>query len=350
MFSGFRSRCTMPRACAAPSPRATWRATSSAASTDSGAGAEPRAQRLAFQALRHEVRGAAVIPDVVDGQHVGVIEGAGGARLVLERAHSFRGVRRMREEQLDRHVAPESLVARPPHLAHPACSQPSLDGVGGDAIAGLDAPPLAGDLPREDIERRRGEKVARLLRGGQQRRDLVPHAGIGAARAGEEVRAQAGGLLHGLREDLVRGAASGQWAWAPSAFGTATPARTPSPRERCGPILRAPRRSPRSRGRRRSEAPRPGPCVGPPGRASGAPMSTASTSAPGSLAGTSIASRGTRIAFGPPRRSARRRRAMSTSTRRIIWAETPKKCPRFCQWTGSQPSRRRHSSLTSAVA
>ena len=101
----------------------------------------------------------------------------------------------MRKQQLDRHVAPEPLVARPPHLAHPARSQPSLDGVGGDAIAGLNAPPFAGDLPREDVERGRGEKVARLLRGGQQRRDLVPHAGIGAARAGEEIRTHAGGLL-----------------------------------------------------------------------------------------------------------------------------------------------------------
>ena len=109
-----------------------------------------------------------MIPDVVDGQHVGVIEGAGGARLVLERAHSLVGVRRMRKQELDRHVAPEALVARPPHLAHPARSQPSLDRVGGDPIARLDAPPLAGDLPREDVERRRREKVARLLRGRQQ--------------------------------------------------------------------------------------------------------------------------------------------------------------------------------------
>ena len=167
---------------------------SSAASTGSAPRAETRAQRLAVQALRHEVRGAAVIPDVVDGQHVGVIERAGGARLVLERAHAFGGVRRVRQEQLDRHVAPEPLVARPPHLAHPAGAQPLLDGVGGDPIAGLDAPPLAGDLPREDVERGRGEKVARLLHGRQQRRDLVPQAGIGPARAREEIRAQAGGL------------------------------------------------------------------------------------------------------------------------------------------------------------
>ena len=132
------------------------------------AGAETRAQRLAFQALRHEVRGAVVIPDVVDGQHVGVIEGAGGARLVLKRAHPLVGVRRMRKKELDGHVAPETLVARPPHLTHPARSQPSLDRVGGDTIARLDAPPLAGDLPGEDLERRLREKVARLLRGGQQ--------------------------------------------------------------------------------------------------------------------------------------------------------------------------------------
>jgi hypothetical protein len=132
------------------------------------AAAETRAQGLAFQALRHEVRGAVVIPDVVYGQHVGMIERAGGARLVLERAYPFVGVRRMREKELDGHVAPEPIVARLPYLAHPTRSQPSLDCVGGDPITGLDAPPLTGDLPREDIERRGGQKVARLLHRGQQ--------------------------------------------------------------------------------------------------------------------------------------------------------------------------------------
>ena len=51
-----------------------------------------------------------------------------------------------------------------------------------------------------------------------------------------------------------------------------------------------------------------------------------------------------------PRRLARRRRAMSTSTRRIICADTPKKCWRFCQRACSQPSSRRQTSLTSPVA
>ena len=56
------------------------------------AGAETRAQRLTFQTLGHEVGGAVVIADVVYGQHVGVIESAGGARLLLEGADSFLGV------------------------------------------------------------------------------------------------------------------------------------------------------------------------------------------------------------------------------------------------------------------
>ena len=174
MFSGFRSRCTMPRSCAAPSPRATWIAMSSGRVNRKRAGAETRAQRLAVETLGDEVRGAAVIPDVVDGQHVGVIERAGGARLELKRAHALVGVRRMRQQQLDRHVAPEPLVARPPHFAHPAGAQPPLDRVGGDPIAGLNAPPFAGDLAREDVERGRGEEVARLIHRRQQRRRFRP--------------------------------------------------------------------------------------------------------------------------------------------------------------------------------
>ena len=89
MFSGFRSRCTMPRAWAAPSPRADLERDVERRVHRKRAARRARAQRLTFQALRHEVRRAAVIADVVDGQDVGVVECAGGARLVLERAHAF---------------------------------------------------------------------------------------------------------------------------------------------------------------------------------------------------------------------------------------------------------------------
>ena len=58
--------------------------------------------------------------------------------------------------------------------------------------------PSRDDLAREDVERRRGEKVARLLRGRQQRANLVAHAGVGTARTVEEIRARAGGMRDGF--------------------------------------------------------------------------------------------------------------------------------------------------------
>ena len=60
------------------------------------AGAQTRTQRLAFQTLRHE-NGHRRDPRRCNiGQHVDVIERAGGARLLLKRTPSFGGVRRMR--------------------------------------------------------------------------------------------------------------------------------------------------------------------------------------------------------------------------------------------------------------
>jgi hypothetical protein len=92
------------------------------------AGAEPRTQGLAFQALGHDERRAVMDPDVIDRQHVGVIEGAGGARFQLARAQAL-GVRRMRQQQLDRDVTRETFVACAPDLAHRARAQSSLDRV-----------------------------------------------------------------------------------------------------------------------------------------------------------------------------------------------------------------------------
>ena len=200
-----------------------------------GPGAEARAQRLAFQALRHDVRGVVVVPDVVHGEHVRVVEGARGARLPLERVHPLFGVEGVRKQELDGHVAPEALVPRPPHLTHPARSQPPRDHVGADAIARPDAPPLARDLPRKDVEGWRREEVAGLVRRAQQRRDLVPQAGIQVARVSEEIRAAARGLLHRLREELLDAMPAVSGHGGPPASGRATPARTPSPSAPCGP-------------------------------------------------------------------------------------------------------------------
>jgi hypothetical protein len=62
----------------------------------------------------------------------------------------------------------------PPHLAHAAGAESPLDGVGGDAIARLNTPPVARDLARKKIERRGGQKVAGSLHRRQERRDLFP--------------------------------------------------------------------------------------------------------------------------------------------------------------------------------
>ena len=50
-----------------------------------------------------------------------------------------------------------------------------------------------------------------------------------------------------------------------------------------------------------------------------------------------------------PRLAARRARAMSTSTRRIMRAVVEKKCARFCQWMTRQSSSRKYSSWTRSV-
>src|SRR5947199_72267 len=79
--------------------------------------------------------------DVVHREHVRVVERSGRARLLLERT----GIGRMRKKQLDRDVARETVVARPPHLARRARAEPLVDRVGADAIARLDAPAVAHD-------------------------------------------------------------------------------------------------------------------------------------------------------------------------------------------------------------
>ncbi len=56
MFAGLRSRCTMPRSCAASSASATWPAILSASSTGSGPSAYPVCERRALDQLHRERR------------------------------------------------------------------------------------------------------------------------------------------------------------------------------------------------------------------------------------------------------------------------------------------------------
>lgn len=76
-----------------------------------------RFQREAEE-FRHQIRGALVRADVVDGEDVRVIEGAGGLRLDGEAAYAIVVSREVGTEDFDRHVAPETRITRTIHLAH----------------------------------------------------------------------------------------------------------------------------------------------------------------------------------------------------------------------------------------
>ena len=102
-----------------------------------GPGPEPPPQRLPFDVLDHDVvrarhvRGRA---DVVDVDDVRVVEGGGGACLLVEPLEELRvgaGA-----QHLDGDSAAEARVARAVHLAHAARTQAIDDFVGADAGSG----------------------------------------------------------------------------------------------------------------------------------------------------------------------------------------------------------------------
>ena len=134
-----------------------------------------------------------------------------------------------------------------------------------------------------------------------------------------------------------------------SAPAAATPGRTPSRAARFSTRPGARRRSRRRSSRRRIAARRRGSCARPGRRAPFSASSSRITSASGATPPIAASSSVTRTA-PPPRLSAPRDRARSTSTRRINRADIARKCVRFCQsicWTST---RRRNASLTNSVA
>ena len=78
------------------------------------------AEGLALQQLAHHVGRAGLVPDVVDGDDVRMVEGAGGPRLLLEPLEA-RGIGAHRGgENLDRDLAAQARVAGAVDLAHRA--------------------------------------------------------------------------------------------------------------------------------------------------------------------------------------------------------------------------------------
>ncbi len=89
-------------------------------------------QRLPLEQLLDQVRLPVVDAEVVDREDVGVVQRAGGARLVLEAAQALRVGGEHLGQHLDGDVAVQPPVARAIHLAHPAGSEGSGDLVGSD--------------------------------------------------------------------------------------------------------------------------------------------------------------------------------------------------------------------------
>ncbi len=84
------------------------------------AAGEDRAQRLAFEELLDDVGRAVVLADVVDGGDVGVVEDAGGLRLLLEAAQAVGVGGEGGRQDLDRDVAAEARVLGAVDLPHAA--------------------------------------------------------------------------------------------------------------------------------------------------------------------------------------------------------------------------------------
>ena len=97
--------------------------------------AQSVAKRGAFEQLGDDERRAVVRSKVEDDQQVGMIERAGGARLLLEARQVVAVLRHRRGEDLERHLAPDARVARAIDLAHAAGAERAGDLVGSEAGA-----------------------------------------------------------------------------------------------------------------------------------------------------------------------------------------------------------------------
>ena len=159
----------MPFSWAAARPRAIW----TASSTDLRAPSEPRghavAERLALQQLGDDVGRAVVLPGVVDGDDVGMVEDAGGPGLLLEAADAVRGRRRVGVEDLEGDLAGEAQVLGAVDLAHAAPPRRATTSYGPTRVPAARLAALLIDLgfqresnlePHRSPERRRQVQVA----------------------------------------------------------------------------------------------------------------------------------------------------------------------------------------------
>lgn len=77
-----------------------------------------------------------MVADVVDDENVGVVQRAGGTRLLLETPEAIGIIRNRGRQDLDRHLAPEPGIPYAMHLTHFARANRCDDLVGTESRAG----------------------------------------------------------------------------------------------------------------------------------------------------------------------------------------------------------------------
>src|SRR5262249_41865972 len=192
-------------------------------------------ERRPLEQLRNDVGRTVVSPDVVNREHVRVVEAAGGPGLLLEPAQAL-GVRGIgRRQDLDRDFPVEPLVARPVDLAHSSRSERPDDLVGAEprtrreshARLSARAPPRSEPDQRELVEEI-GERgvgrelavepavtVAKLLQ------SLAKGVAVAVVRGGADPRDRGAGLVVELAPHLLVERVEG----GPHARGVIVPGR-----------------------------------------------------------------------------------------------------------------------------
>ena len=127
MFSGFRSRCTMPAWCALARPLAICVAISRVFLTGSGPVVHQLPQRPAVDQLHRQVRRGLRAADLEDRDDVGMVQRGRGPRLQREAREPFLIAEQLLRQDLQRDLAAEPRVQRAVDLAHSAGAQPVDD-------------------------------------------------------------------------------------------------------------------------------------------------------------------------------------------------------------------------------
>ena len=136
MFAGFKSRCTMPRSCAASSASAICRAMASTSLNGIGPSRNPIGQRWPIHQFEDERERAARFLESVDLRDVRMTQGGQEFGFALEPGQAIRIGGEGFRQDLDRDIALQTRVACLVHLAHSPCADGGEDVVWADTRAG----------------------------------------------------------------------------------------------------------------------------------------------------------------------------------------------------------------------